>query len=710
VLTGFALAAGLMLTLVSLLQLATVGSAAAPLAAQRLLLAALVLAGCAVAGLLMRAGRPRAAGSVALAFAMLGLGSHSASTGLGVHSLVLAAMGLLVAVAGAVLSMRAATALALLYMAMVLALYWAEARGLIPGLSSATQVPGANRVVSHAMLAAAGLIAAGVLSRVVARSLLAALTQERRLAELLRIGVDFTWEIDAQGRMSYLSPEFETSTGQRRADFQRLGEPGAASSIDDANRQAQRDALRSRRSFRNLPIGYRCPDGSELHVLASGEPLLDKDSAFAGWWGACRNVTREVLAERELQRSRDMLDRLFTMSPDATCVARTDNGAVLMANPAFLAFTGRPHAEVIGRNGRQLRLWARRDDDLRLAEATHAAGGVLRDWRCGAVRADGSVRDVLVSVAAFEWDGAPVAVLSVRDVTDSERARVEADAILDNASVGIALVRERRFERVNPAFEQMFGRSAAALVGQSTAQVFPSRDDFEAFKAISDAVQQRGQTIDLERRIERPDGSRILARLRGRAIDPARARENGTIWVVEDITERRNAERELAQAQQQADAANRAKSAFLATMSHEIRTPLNGVLGLARLLQDERDEKRRRDYLQHLMSAAEGLAGLVSDVLDLSKIEAGRVVLEDIDFDLHELVTGTFHTFAPLGRERGLRWPAPSPPTCRGACAATRCGCDRSPPTSSTTPSSSPSAAASTSTARAGLRARCASR
>jgi len=78
------------------------------------------------------------------------------------------------------------------------------------------------------------------------------------------------------------------------------------------------------------------------------------------------------------------------------------------------------------------------------------------------------------------------------------------------------------------------------------------------------------------------------------------------------------------------------------------------VLGLARLLQDERDERRRREYLQHLMGAAEGLAGIVSDVLDLSKIEAGRVVIEDIGFDLHELVTSTFHTFAPLGRERGL--------------------------------------------------------
>jgi CheY-like chemotaxis protein len=91
-------------------------------------------------------------------------------------------------------------------------------------------------------------------------------------------------------------------------------------------------------------------------------------------------------------------------------------------------------------------------------------------------------------------------------------------------------------------------------------------------------------------------------------------------------------------------------------MSHEIRTPLNGVLGLARLLQPAGlDEARRREYLTHLIDAAELLTGIVSDVLDLSKIEAGHLEVEDIEFDLHGVVTSTFRTFAPLGRERGLQ-------------------------------------------------------
>src|SRR5205814_3211398 len=102
------------------------------------------------------------------------------------------------------------------------------------------------------------------------------------------------------------------------------------------------------------------------------------------------------------------------------------------------------------------------------------------------------------------------------------------------------------------------------------------------------------------RKVPRSDGSKILLRMRGRAVDPKRRRETGTIWVIEDITERRRAELELADAKREAEAASRAKSSFLATMSHEIRTPLSGVLGLARLLQDPAlAPERRKSYLTH---------------------------------------------------------------------------------------------------------------
>jgi signal transduction histidine kinase/ActR/RegA family two-component response regulator len=205
----------------------------------------------------------------------------------------------------------------------------------------------------------------------------------------------------------------------------------------------------------------------------------------------------------------------------------------------------------------------------------------------------------------------------------------------------------------------MLGCAPGTLIGERLSSLVPpappAPPGTESRRPALPAEDLGAEELDLERELTRRDGRRILARLRSRPVDASQPLSGGTIWVVEDITERRAGEQALAQAKQDAEAASQAKSAFLATMSHEIRTPLNGVVGLARLLQDERlDGSRRAEYLTHLADSAKLLSGIVSDVLDLSKIESGHLQVESIDFDLHEVVQGTFAAFAALGQERGL--------------------------------------------------------
>jgi len=383
--------------------------------------------------------------------------------------------------------------------------------------------------------------------------------------------------------------------------------------------------------------------------------MHDAQGRFTGWRGVSHDITAERAAQAERARSEALLNQLVQLSPDPIFVSRLGDGAVLQANAAFLQFVRRPLAETLGRNGLELGIWRDRDELRRLGVALRQ-DPVLRDFRTIAFDADGRQHDFLLSGAAFDWGGEPVSVINARDVTEFDRTRREADAILDNASVGIALVRGRRFERVNPVWEGIFGMAPGSLTGQSTGRMFPDAESYAAFIRLSDGRQQRGALIDIEREFPHPDGRTVTVRLRARPVDAARPLERGTIWVAEDITERRRAAQELAQAKQQADAANEAKSAFLATMSHEIRTPLNGVLGLARLLQTPGlSEAERQEYLGHAVEAAELLTGLVSDVLDLSKIEAGHLDIEHIEFDLPGLVNSSFRSFATLGRERGLQ-------------------------------------------------------
>jgi PAS domain S-box-containing protein len=572
----------------------------------------------------------------------------------GINNLSLAALALVVGMVGAMLGWRHALALLVVFLAMVTALLAHQTPELLMHPLSGRPINLASLMSGMLILGLVALLMAELLHRLLTRALHAARQEQDRLATLLRLGTDWTWESDAKGRITYVSPSIEVHTGMPAAEFMQAGRREGTPLPQAEDREQVIEIVRARRAFRDLQIAFRRRDGADVYVRLNGEPYHDASGKFAGWWGMARNVTREVLKERGAQGTRQMLDQLFRMIPDGTCVARTDNGKILFANPAFLAFCNRPEHAVLGRTGRQLGLWARNEDDLALEAALREGGGVLRDWRTTGVRGDGQRRDMLVTGATFAWNGLPVAVLMVRDVTAAERARRQADAILDSASVGIALVRNEVFMRINPALAAMFGRPAEALVGQPTWTVFPDRAAFDRAAEAHSQAHRRGEMTTAMVTVQLPDGRERVVRLRGSPVDMTRLDEAGTIWIVEDITEARRAERELAQAKQQAEAANRAKSAFLATMSHEIRTPLNGVVGLARLLQSETDPARREEYTHHLVESAQSLSGLVSDVLDLSKIEAGRVVLEQIEFDLHALVESSFKTFAALGQDRGL--------------------------------------------------------
>ncbi|WP_309089231.1 ATP-binding protein [Phenylobacterium sp.] len=114
------------------------------------------------------------------------------------------------------------------------------------------------------------------------------------------------------------------------------------------------------------------------------------------------------------------------------------------------------------------------------------------------------------------------------------------------------------------------------------------------------------------------------------------------------------ATRRLSAAQAQAEAANAAKSAFLATMSHEIRTPLNGVLGMAQAMAGESLTERQRERLGVIRQSGESLLAILNDILDLSKIEAGKLELEIVDFDLSELARGAYSAFTAIANKKGL--------------------------------------------------------
>jgi PAS domain S-box-containing protein len=230
-------------------------------------------------------------------------------------------------------------------------------------------------------------------------------------------------------------------------------------------------------------------------------------------------------------------------------------------------------------------------------------------------------------------------------------------SLFENAPEGLYQTTiEGRFRAVNAALAKICGYpSPAALIAAVNdigTQLYVNPGRREEFFQL---IQSSDEVTDFESEIRRPDGSTLWISESVRAVRDARGQIDHFEGVAIDITQQREAARAMQAAKEAADAANRSKSRFLASVSHEFRTPLNGILGYTQILnRDAQLTERQREGVRVIHESADHLLALINDVLDLSKIEAGRLELEQADFDLPAFAAGVEQVFLPRAREKNL--------------------------------------------------------
>ncbi len=250
-------------------------------------------------------------------------------------------------------------------------------------------------------------------------------------------------------------------------------------------------------------------------------------------------------------------------------------------------------------------------------------------------------RQILMFVNLAQTIAMQVERFIAHQVTERESTKLRA--MISGMQEGIVFADAMdRIVEVNDFFVRMIGRERRDILGQTLwlCPVEPVQDWLRAtIASMKTLVDHPAESTSLSMQ-----GMDLFMR-----VQPIYRNEQyeGILCNFIDVTE-------LMQAKRAAEVANRAKSEFLANMSHEIRTPMNGIIGLTQLVLETELSVRQRDYLTSVQGAAESLMALIDDILDLSKIEAGQLELEAIDFNLHQVFENLAHTVAYRAAKKGL--------------------------------------------------------
>ncbi|MEI7891766.1 MAG: PAS domain S-box protein [Myxococcales bacterium] len=467
---------------------------------------------------------------------------------------------------------------------------------------------------------------------------------------------------DLHANIEYVNEAFVRTTGYSREEI--LGKNPRllrTNKTPKATYEALWATLAAGQHWRGEFINCR-KDGTELIESASVLPLWSKDGTITGYVGFKEDVTESRKAEEQLRK----LSLVVEQSPESVVI--TDLGRrIEFVNDAFLRATGYTREEVLGQNPRVLQSGKNTSSVDEEMWATLARG---ETWRGELVnrRKDGTEYvEQAISSPLRQADGRITHYVAVKaDITERKRMAEELDRHRHHLE---ELVQQRtdelaaiftalpdlyfRVDRKGVILDYLANRRADLYVqpevflGKRMQDVLPQSvaDDFG--RAIA-RVAGGERMVDMEYDLPFPDGVRTFeARMQPLGVAQA-------VLVVRDITERHRFEQDLARARDSAEATNRAQRAFLANMSHEIRTPMNAIIGLTHLVRSELTSPRHHDQLDKVHGAAQHLLSIINDVLDLSKIEAGRMRIEKADFDVEGVIAGVCDLVGESVRAKGL--------------------------------------------------------
>ena len=493
---------------------------------------------------------------------------------------------------------------------------------------------------------------------------------ERNRAEALRrsaaeqldyffaISTDLLCVAGADGYFKRLNPAWEHTFGYTTDEL--LAKPYAEfvhpDDVDRTNSEAAELAAGDKVtvSFENR---YRCRDGSYRWLSWNANRIPDSGLLYA--------VARDTTEKRRADQTHALMAAIVDGSEDAI-IGKDLDGTIVSWNPAAERTYGYRPEEAIGQPIGMLAL-PQHAGEIEEILGRVALGVPVPYHHTIRLRKDGSQAHVGITVSPVrDSTGTVIGAASIaRDVLSRLKAERSFNRLVMAASDAMIIVDSRgRIVLVNERTERLFGYSAAELVGQPVEMLVPHqlrgphvrrRDNYLA----APQIRQMGTGLELSGL--RRDGTEFPIEISLAPIDT----DEGSMAsaAIRDITERLGAEHALASARDEALAAARVKSQFVAMVSHEIRTPMNGVIGLTALLLDTPLQPVQQRYAEAIRSSGRALLTIINDILDFSKIEAGKIELTETGFELDNLIESAVQVAAEAGRGKDIEVACYYPPT-----------------------------------------------
>jgi PAS domain S-box-containing protein len=367
-------------------------------------------------------------------------------------------------------------------------------------------------------------------------------------------------------------------------------------------------------------------------------------------------VVREISdvkeAERKLRNSETTLRKIFDANLDSVTTTDAFTRRYTDVNQEFCRATGFSREEVLGKTYWEVGVWPGREESDNFSAAM-VRDGEVRNMRATFYAKDGTLIPCLMSGAMLELDGKLSVLTITRNIGDllgaQERLkRSEAmlreifDSSIDN--IAVTDIKDGVIVDVNNELLRTLGLAKNEIVGKrfDEVQVWESNERLAFF---AETLLKQREVRNFETTFRTLSGNTFPALISAVVVELG-GRECA-LSIARDITD-------LEAARQKALAASKAKTEFLSSMSHEIRTPMNAILGMADLIGESDLNSEQRRYLDTIISNGNALLELINSILDLARVESGRMNLEAVAFDVAELTEKVADTLAVRAHEKGI--------------------------------------------------------